>query len=423
MHRFKLAVIHCLISLTLLPAAIAQPPQPAATRANTATTPAPRKDGWWNQRHEAMNARVKQGNVDLVFIGDSITQGWEGDGAKDIWAKDFAPLHAVNLGIGGDRTEQVLWRLDNGNLEGISPKAAVIMIGTNNSNGSDNTSEEIAAGIKAIVEKVRVKSPTTHVLLLAIFPRGEKPNPQREKIEKVNVLISALDDGRMVHYLDIGHKFLQPDGTLTKEIMPDFLHLSPKGYQIWADNTTARITEYVNAKSIPAVPMTPIKPAPGQKAQTAPVTLHVGDAAPALTVDSFVKGEEVKTLAAGKVYVVEFWATWCGPCIESIPHLTELQHKHKDVVCIGVASSERQPAEGAADTRLEGVKSFIAKQGDKMDYRVAYDSKRAMSNSWMKPAGQNTIPTAFIVDSKGKIAFIGHPNEMEAALAKVVAAK
>ena len=148
MHRFKLAL--CLLSLTLLPAANAQQPAAAPPHVNNAATPAPRTDRGWTELHEAINARVKQGNIDLVFIGDSITQGWAGAG-KEAWEKTFAPLHAANLGIGGDRTQHVLWRLDHGNLEGITPKAAVIMIGTNNSNGNDNTSEEIADGVKAIV--------------------------------------------------------------------------------------------------------------------------------------------------------------------------------------------------------------------------------------------------------------------------------
>ena len=116
----------------------------------------------------------------------------------------------MNLGIGGDRTQHVLWRLDNGNIEGIKPKVAVLMIGTNNSNGNDNTAEEIADGIKAIVEKLREELPETKVLLLAVFPRGEKPNPQREKNAKASEMASKLADGKKVHYLDIGPKFLEP---------------------------------------------------------------------------------------------------------------------------------------------------------------------------------------------------------------------
>jgi beta-glucosidase len=138
------------------------------------------------------------------------------------------------MGFSGDRTQHVLWRLDNGNIDGISPKVAVIMIGTNNSNRDDNTAEEIADGMIAICRKLRAKLPRTKILLLSVFPRSEKPCPQREKIAKANKLASKIADGRMIHYLDIGPKFLEPDKSISKEIMPDFLHLTPKGYKIWA---------------------------------------------------------------------------------------------------------------------------------------------------------------------------------------------
>lgn len=218
----------CAFALTLLTASVTVAADPPST-----VVPVPREGGWI-ERHNSFNERVKQGDVGMLMIGDSITQGWEGNG-KDAWAKHLAPRKAVNLGIGGDRTQHVLWRLQNGNIEGIKPKLAVLMIGTNNSNGNDNTAEEIAAGIEAIVKELRTKLPETKVLILAIFPRGEKPNPQREKNAKASEIASKLADGQNVFFLDIGQKFLTPDGTLTREIMPDFLHLSPQGYTIWAE--------------------------------------------------------------------------------------------------------------------------------------------------------------------------------------------
>lgn len=199
---------------------------------NDAIKPVPR-DGNWSKRQDVLNSRVKDGKAELLFIGDSITQGWEGNG-KDVWAKHFASRNAVNLGIGGDRTQHVLWRLDNGNINGIKPKLAVIMIGTNNAR--DNKPEETAAGVTAIVTKLREKLPETKILLLAIFPRGaDKENPLRQTNIKVNEQIAKLADGKMVEYLDIGPKFLAEDQTLSKEIMPDLLHLSVKGYEIWAE--------------------------------------------------------------------------------------------------------------------------------------------------------------------------------------------
>jgi beta-glucosidase len=213
---------------------------------HAAIKPVP-KEGNWMKRHESFNARAKQGDIDLIFLGDSITQGWEGAG-KEAWQKHFADRKAANMGIGGDRTQHVLWRLDNGNIEGIKPRLVVLMIGTNNSNGTDHTAEEIADGIKAIVGKLRAKLPETKVLLLAVFPRGAMPNPQREKNAKASELASQMADGKMVHYLDIGPKFLQADGTLSREIMPDALHLSPKGYQIWADAIEPKVAELLGEK-------------------------------------------------------------------------------------------------------------------------------------------------------------------------------
>lgn len=204
-----------------------------AAQEHDAVKPVPREGGWMN-RHNSFNERVKQGNVDLIFIGDSITQGWEGAG-KAVWEEFYKPRNAVNLGIGGDRTQHVLWRLDNGNIAGIKPKLAVIMIGTNNS--GSNSAAEIADGNAAIVKKLRSDLPDTKILLLGIFPRGaDNSNPQRQKNNAANEIFAKLADGKMVEYLDIGPKFLDDDGVLSKEIMPDLLHLSPAGYRIWADS-------------------------------------------------------------------------------------------------------------------------------------------------------------------------------------------
>jgi beta-glucosidase len=199
---------------------------------HSAIKPEPR-EGQWMKRHESFNARVAKGNVDLIFIGDSITQGWEGSG-KNVWEEFYGKRNAVNLGIGGDRTQHVLWRLDNGNIKGISPKLAVIMIGTNNS--GTNTPEEIFEGNKAIVEKLKKALPETKILLLGIFPRGASAEDPRHQVnQKANAMMAKLADGEQVHYLDIGKNFLNDQGVLTKEVMPDLLHLSEKGYTIWAE--------------------------------------------------------------------------------------------------------------------------------------------------------------------------------------------
>jgi lysophospholipase L1-like esterase len=203
-----------------------------AKKLDAATTPASRTDKWWQERHKSMNARVKQGNVDLIFVGDSITHGWEGSG-KGVWQKYYGSRNAVNLGIGGDQTSQVLWRLDHGNIDGISPKLAVVMIGTNNS-GSQNP-EQIARGVTAVVERLKTKLPQTKILLLAIFPRGADNNDGlRKKNAAANVVIAKLADNKQVFYQDLGPQFVAADGTLSKNIMPDLLHPNAQGYEIWA---------------------------------------------------------------------------------------------------------------------------------------------------------------------------------------------
>lgn len=217
----------------------------AQKAANDAVVPAPR-EGNWMTRHQSFNDRVKQGNADLLFIGDSITQGWERNG-KAAWDEFYGKRNAVNLGIGGDRTQHVLWRLDHGNIEGIHPKLAVLMIGTNNS--GTNTSDQIAAGVKAIVEKLRAKLPDTKVLILAIFPRGENKDDAKRKVnEGANAQIQKLADNKMVHYLDIGPKFLAADGTLSKEVMPDLLHLNEKSYRTWAESIEPKVKELLGEK-------------------------------------------------------------------------------------------------------------------------------------------------------------------------------
>ena len=214
----------------------------AAADRHSAVDAMPRLDKWWNERHESMNKRVGElgEKAEVIFIGDSITQGWEGEG-KQVWAKYYAPRNAVNLGIGGDRTQHVLWRLNNGNLAGLKPKAAVLMIGTNNSNGEDNSAGQIADGVTAIVRELREKLPDTKILLLAIFPRGENFNNQRGKILQVNQVLQKIADEKNVFWIDFGHKYVTAEGLIPRDLMPDYLHLSPKAYEIWAESIEPRL--------------------------------------------------------------------------------------------------------------------------------------------------------------------------------------
>lgn len=186
------------------------------------------------ERHDQFLAVAKEGGIDVLFLGDSITDGWRNTG-KSVWDHFFAPLKSANFGIGGDSTQHVIWRLRNGELEGIRPKVTVIMIGTNN--GPDSA-QDVALGIKTIITDIQQRLPTTRILLLGIFPRNEHPDPVRAKNEEINKLISAYanpQNPKRVVYLDIGEKFLTPQQVLSKDIMPDLLHPNIKGYQIWAE--------------------------------------------------------------------------------------------------------------------------------------------------------------------------------------------
>ena len=199
-------------------------------------TPEERTDSLGKDQLKEINADLKKlgTNIDLAFIGDSITRRWRGEGNKEVWNKYWGSYWAVNMGIGGDRTQNVLWRLKNGQLDGYQARVFVVMIGTNNCWGEKTVAEDVAAGVKSIVDLIQTKQPKSKILLLSIFPVGEKPNPGRQSRDAVNKLISKFRS-KSVEYLDISAKFLEPDGTISKDVMPDQLHLAPKGYEIWSE--------------------------------------------------------------------------------------------------------------------------------------------------------------------------------------------
>jgi len=212
---------------------------PRSAIINTAIIPAPR-DEKWMARHAGFVQEAQKGGIDILFLGDSITDGWRNKGSN-VWNKYYAPRRAANFGIGGDRTQHVLWRMEKGELDGIKPKVVVLMIGTNNTGKENdagkirNTVLETIAGVQAVVKELRAKLPDSKILLLAIFPRSTLDNPQRAQVALINTVIAKLDDGKTVRYLDIGPKFLGADGKVLEDIMPDFLHPNEQGYQIWAD--------------------------------------------------------------------------------------------------------------------------------------------------------------------------------------------
>lgn len=199
----------------------------ASAAAQSPAIPNPRDDG----RHQANVARAQRGGIDLLFVGDSNTDLWRGHSS---WMKEFAPMRAVNFGVTGDRTQEVLWRMRNGELEGFEAKAIVLMIGTNNLGHSP--AADIAAGEAAILAEFRKRQPQAKVLLVGVLPRGASPgDPFRRMIRDLNAELAKLADGERVVFLDVGGKFLASDGALPADIAPDSIHLSRKGYDIWAE--------------------------------------------------------------------------------------------------------------------------------------------------------------------------------------------
>jgi lysophospholipase L1-like esterase len=204
------------------------------TAQNTALVPTPFQE----ERHEGFLQEARRGGIECLLMGDSITDWW-GRAGLEVYQANFGPLDCANFGIAGDRTQGVLWRMENGELEGYSPKLMMLMIGTNNLSGrrsTPNTPAEIAMGIAVIVTKFRTTFPDAKVLLLGVFPRGAEPgNEYREPIRQINELIAELDDGEYVRFMDIGDRFLERDGSISTDIMADGLHPTTRGYEIWAE--------------------------------------------------------------------------------------------------------------------------------------------------------------------------------------------
>ena len=193
----------------------------------------------WAKRHEAVSKIVRERRPTLVFIGDSITQMFGGQPhdrpqpGKEVWEKYYSKRNAANLGFGYDYTENVLWRIEHGELDGAAAKVVVLLIGTNNT--GKNSAPDIAGAIRAICDLIRKKQPQAKILLLGILPRSAKPDASRAKIAEINRLISKYDGQNGVTYLDVGGKFIGADGTISKELMYDYLHPAAKGYEVLAE--------------------------------------------------------------------------------------------------------------------------------------------------------------------------------------------
>jgi lysophospholipase L1-like esterase len=209
-------------------------------------------------RHQGFVDIAKKGKIDLLFVGDSITDFWRNGprgGATGsapyaglaVWDETFGKLNAANFGISGDTTQGVLWRMQNGELEGFKAKLIVLMLGTNNINRNPN--DDIVEGDHLIVEEFKKRQPQAKVLILGIFPRtASASDPIRATIKEINGKLATFADNKQVFYMDIGDRLLAADGTLTAEIMSDGLHPTTKGYQIWADATLPRVKELMGVK-------------------------------------------------------------------------------------------------------------------------------------------------------------------------------
>lgn len=221
-------VIFFVVALIVLASSISHLFAQSSHGPERAVTPAIKDE----HRHQEFLQRIKEGPVALLFLGDSITDGWRGDG-KEVW-KNFEKYRPANFGIGGDRTEHVLWRIENGELDGIDPRVTVIMIGTNNiGHVPPDEPAWAAAGVEKIVDTVHAKLPRTKILLLAVFPREGKDSERRKATEQINEHIKALGDRDYVEFLDINEVFLDENGEIPKDIMPDGLHPNTKGYELW----------------------------------------------------------------------------------------------------------------------------------------------------------------------------------------------
>ena len=213
------------------------PNQPDPTRPEPAVWP--EAPDAWPRMADALAVEARRIDPRLVFLGDSITQGWGGEGRAE-WKARFAPLGAANLGIGGDRTQNILWRIMHGALAGLRPELVVLKIGVNNlwSEVQECGTDRVADGVAACAAAIRAKCPDAKVLVLGILPTQAAPDaPLRAVVRAVNArsaaLVSALGD--QVSFADIGAAFLEPDGRISPDIMPDGCHLSPGGYALFAD--------------------------------------------------------------------------------------------------------------------------------------------------------------------------------------------
>jgi lysophospholipase L1-like esterase len=245
-----------------------------------ADKPAPRPDRMSQLAHEQLVEKARQGGIDLYFAGDSITRRWGTSDAqyKDFlanWNRNFHGWNAGNFGWGADFTQNILWRLENGEIDGVHPKVIVLMAGTNNigepapAGGEEARVDDAARGVKAILDVLRRKAPAAAILLTGITPRNDRGLTLIPAINAVNEKLARFADGKRIRYLNINDKLADKDGKLFEGMTVDGLHLSVKGYQIWADALKPALTEILGppAATDHAPPPTGVPSPPKPSAQ------------------------------------------------------------------------------------------------------------------------------------------------------------
>ncbi|MFM7809149.1 MAG: GDSL-type esterase/lipase family protein [Planctomycetota bacterium] len=239
-----------------------EPPAAIADDRPACLTPVSRDAGAKARQDEVLR-RVREATPEtarVVFIGDSITEGWENAGLE-AWKRDFAPLGALEIGVGGDRTEHLLWRLQQAPLKPLDPKVIVLMIGTNNASTGRDTGELITRGVRAVAEELHAQCPAAKVLVLDIPPRGAQMNPLRGIVLQVNQALSQVAWPEGVRFVRVADQFARGDGGIDPAVMPDFLHFSPKGYDLWARAILPAVTSAMPAPPPPPAPAAPQEPA------------------------------------------------------------------------------------------------------------------------------------------------------------------
>ncbi len=214
------------------------------------TQPQPREPDWCKAGCVILNEKAKKGGFDVMLIGDSITWEWERNAQTGVpvWESEIKPLNAATFAMSGDRTEHVLWRLQNGNLDTpAKPKVVVLLIGTNNTLQRKDPPQDIAAGVSLILETLQKRFPKAHILLYGIFPMGQNPqNPGRLNSAAANALLAKFDNNKNIHFIDLGPQFVHEDGNLKDELFRDKVHLSQDGYRVWAASLVPEIKRYLS---------------------------------------------------------------------------------------------------------------------------------------------------------------------------------